>query len=84
MITKKLNITPAVIRALEEQQILSVESERFFRNPKIAESKRIKEKTRLQIDFLIEKKRNDPNRNSFQINSFFPKLKNRMLKFSFQ
>ena len=38
LVVKKLNITASVIRALEEQGILKVESERFFRNPRIAES----------------------------------------------
>lgn len=33
VLTKKLHITQAVIRALEEQQILTVRSERIFRNP---------------------------------------------------
>ncbi|KMZ55870.1 replication restart helicase PriA [Dorea sp. D27] len=33
LVTKKLNITLAVIRALEEQGILALESEREFRNP---------------------------------------------------
>ena len=33
LVTKKLNITSSVIRALEEQGVLSVESEQVFRNP---------------------------------------------------
>ena len=33
LVTKKLNITMPVIRALEEQGVLSVESEQVFRNP---------------------------------------------------
>lgn len=33
VLTKKLNITRAVVRSLEEQQILVLESEPFFRNP---------------------------------------------------
>ena len=39
VLTKKLHITPAVIRVLEEQQILSVRSERVFRNPVNAANK---------------------------------------------
>ena len=31
--TKKLNITASVIRALEEQKVLAVESEQVYRNP---------------------------------------------------
>ena len=38
LVVKKLNITASVIRTLEEQGILAVESERFFRNPKIVSS----------------------------------------------
>lgn len=33
LVTKKLNITMPVIRALEEQGVLAVEEERIFRNP---------------------------------------------------
>lgn len=33
LVTKKLNITASVIRALEEQRVLAVESEQVFRNP---------------------------------------------------
>ena len=33
LVTKKLNITGAVIRALEEQRALAVESEQIYRNP---------------------------------------------------
>ena len=33
LVTKKLNITSYVIRALEEQRVLAVESEQVFRNP---------------------------------------------------
>ncbi len=33
LVTKKLNITSSVIRALEEQGVLAVESEQVFRNP---------------------------------------------------
>ncbi|MDO4312989.1 MAG: primosomal protein N' [Eubacteriales bacterium] len=35
LVTKKLHITAAVIRALEEQGVLTVESERVYRNPRI-------------------------------------------------
>lgn len=33
LVTKKLNITSSVIHALEEQNVLAVESEQIFRNP---------------------------------------------------
>ena len=33
LVTKKLNITASVIRALEEQKVLAVESEQVYRNP---------------------------------------------------
>lgn len=33
LVTKKLNITPAVIRSLEEQHVLRVETEQIYRNP---------------------------------------------------
>lgn len=33
LVTKKLNITAPVIRALEEQRVLAVESEQVYRNP---------------------------------------------------
>lgn len=33
LVTKKLNITSNVIKALEEQQVLSVEAKRIYRNP---------------------------------------------------
>lgn len=33
LVTRKLNITAAVIRALEEQRVLAVESEQVYRNP---------------------------------------------------
>src|SRR5699024_5375328 len=33
LVTKKLNITLPVIRALEEQGVLAIESEQVFRNP---------------------------------------------------
>lgn len=40
LVTKKLNITGSVIRALEEQRVLAVESEQVYRNPvKAAEEK---------------------------------------------
>ena len=40
LVTKKLNITGPVIRALEEQRVLAVESEQVYRNPvKAAEEK---------------------------------------------
>lgn len=35
LVTKKLHITAAVIRALEEQGVLTVESERVYRSPRI-------------------------------------------------
>lgn len=35
LVTKKLNITAPVIRALEEQGVLAVDSERVYRNPQI-------------------------------------------------
>ena len=38
LVVKKLNITAAVIRALEEQGMLVVESEHYFRNPRIAKT----------------------------------------------
>lgn len=44
LITKKLNITSTVIRALEEQGVLVLESERIFRNPihhRVKESREI-------------------------------------------
>ena len=33
LVTKKLHITPAVIKALEEQSVLSVQAEQLYRNP---------------------------------------------------
>lgn len=33
LLTKKLNVTLAVVRALEEQKVISLESEKIFRNP---------------------------------------------------
>ncbi len=33
LLTKKMNVTRAVVRALEEQKIVSLESEKVFRNP---------------------------------------------------
>lgn len=33
LLTKKLNVTRTVVRALEEQQVISLESEKVFRNP---------------------------------------------------
>ena len=33
LVTKKLNVTLPVIRALEEQGVLKIESEQVYRNP---------------------------------------------------
>ena len=38
LVRKKLNITATVIRALEEQHVLAVESEQVYRNPVHAEN----------------------------------------------
>lgn len=38
LVTKKLHITASVIRALEEQGVVRVETERIFRNPSIEKS----------------------------------------------
>ena len=40
LVTKKLNITLSVIRALEEQGVLKIESERVFRNPQIGKMRK--------------------------------------------
>ena len=40
LVTKKLNITLSVIRALEEQGVLKIESERVFRNPHIGKMRK--------------------------------------------
>lgn len=43
LVTKKLNITGPVIRALEEQRVLAVESEQVYRNPVKAAEKKAKD-----------------------------------------
>ena len=43
LVRKKLNITATVIRALEEQHVLAVESEQVYRNPVHAENIQKKE-----------------------------------------
>ncbi len=40
LITRKLNITPSVIRALEEQGVLAVETKQSFRNPAACQVKK--------------------------------------------
>ena len=47
LVRKKLNITATVIRALEEQHVLAVESEQVYRNPVHAEN--IQKRRRLFI-----------------------------------
>ena len=54
LVTKKLHITASVIRALEEQGVLKVDSERVFRNPFIDKSdkKKVFEYTKGQKDAI--------------------------------
>ena len=55
MLTKKLNVTGAVIRTLEEQKILTVEYEDMLRNPVDYQKK-----TGKQIVYTEEQERADP------------------------
>lgn len=48
LVTKKLNVTTAVIRALEEQGVLAVETERVYRDP--VKKTRVQEKTVVYTD----------------------------------
>lgn len=50
LVTKKLNVTLPVIRALEEQGVLKIESEQVYRNP-------VKQAKKTQQEIIIQKNR---------------------------